>query len=414
MACTKPVLPPTPLMPTPAPAEFKVISLDIVPPEARVGETVNINIQVKNIGEAAGTYVANLMINGVKEQTTVADVAPGDTKTITFSMAKEQAGTYNVEMGGLTSALIVKSASIPAYSNPQTYRVVRTVTIQNDTAGVDLLRIWMPAVIEWDSQRSVVTENVEPPSNNMWKDPQFGSRILFWEIAGKPAAGSSLTITDQFNYTCYDVNYTIEPEQITTYDRSNPEYLLYIHPEKYLEADDPNLTKTAKEIMGNKTNPYDIARNIYRWVIDHMSYRNLTGLSGAKFAFENRYGNCGDYSALFVTLCRSSSIPARPVVGRWATSAKDDWHVWAEFYLPGYGWVPVDPAAEGLWGGNYFGHIDNKRLIFNKQYNIVLHPSPYLYPSEQSILQLWFWEYEGFPGTISADIDYSISPISGN
>ena len=57
----------------------------------------------------------------------------------------------------------------------------------------------------------------------------------------------------------------------------------------------------ALEIAGDQTNPYTVARSIYEWVIEHMTYQPMEELKGAKFAYENGYGECGDYSALFVT-----------------------------------------------------------------------------------------------------------------
>jgi transglutaminase-like putative cysteine protease len=189
----------------------------------------------------------------------------------------------------------------------------------------------MPAVIDWDSQRNVITEKINPIRKGIWKDPQSGTVISFWDSYLQPSAGSSLVIEEQFAFTCYEVNCRIDLGKVTEYEKTDPQYLLYTRPEKYLEADDPNIMKTAEELTGNKTNPYLIARSIYEWVIDHMLYQDIDGLGGAKFAFENRYGECGDYSALFVALCRAAGIPARPVVGRWATSIEGDWHVWAEF-----------------------------------------------------------------------------------
>ena len=52
---------------------------------------------------------------------------------------------------------------------------------------------------------------------------------------------------------------------------------------------------------------------------------------------------------MFVALCRAAGVPAREIFGiRMGKKPVVDitkWeHCWAEFYLPGYGWVPVDPA----------------------------------------------------------------------
>ena len=53
---------------------------------------------------------------------------------------------------------------------------------------------------------------------------------------------------------------------------------------------------------------------------------------------------------LFAALCRAAGVPARPIWGLAKVSAGQDRrfgdiasHSWGEFYLPGCGWVPVDP-----------------------------------------------------------------------
>ena len=60
-------------------------------------------------------------------------------------------------------------------------------------------------------------------------------------------------------------------------------------------------------------------------------------------------GKCTDIHSVFVALCRAAGVPAREIFG--IRQGKNDvvditkWqHCWAEFFLPGYGWVPVDPA----------------------------------------------------------------------
>lgn len=410
-ACAEPA-------PLPSPAEFEISSLVITPPEAVPAEPVTISVDVNNTGESEGTYPITLTLNGVKTQTKVVKVAPESTEKVSFIVTKDKPGIYSVGVNGLSGTLSVSPISVPIYSNPQTYRVIRTFTVQNETAGVDLLKVWMPTVVDWDSQRNVVTEETIPPPNGVWDGPQSRTGVSYWEFHGRPGKGSSLTITDQFIYTCYEVNYDIEPKQITAYDKDDSEYMLFTRSEKYLEANDLEIMETAKSLAGDETNPCVVANSIYEWVIDHMTYQLLEDLGGAKFAFENGYGECVDYSALFVALCRAAGIPARPVIGRWATFTGGtwDWHGWAEFYLPGYGWIPVDPTVGDIPGKreDYFGRLDNKRLIFNKQYNIVLHPRPYFIASEWAFLQTWIWEYQGFPGTIQADLDYSIKPIASD
>jgi len=60
-------------------------------------------------------------------------------------------------------------------------------------------------------------------------------------------------------------------------------------------------------------------------------------------------GKCTDIHSVFVALCRAAGVPAREIfgvrIGKKEMQDISSWqHCWAEFYLPGYGWVPVDPA----------------------------------------------------------------------
>jgi hypothetical protein len=294
------------------------------------------------------------------------------------------------------------------YTNPKTYRVTRRFTIRNETAHLDRVKVWMPSMVDSDSQRNVVG-STDPPAHTVWRQPQYGSEIVYWDIHGKPRRGESLTFVEQFVYTCYEVRHYVDTEYIGAYEEDDPATVVYTRPSKYVETRDPTIIQTAGQIVGAETNPYSIAYSLYEWVIDHMTYRLVDGLKGATFALKNGYGECGDYSALFVALCRVADIPARPVIGRWATSSPGGWHVWAEFYLPGYGWIPVDPtmADSTRRPQDHFGRLDNRRLVLNKTFNVVLHPSPYFFSPDVGFLQTFFWEYHGSSGVVRADLDYS-------
>jgi transglutaminase-like putative cysteine protease len=330
--------------------------------------------------------------------------------------ASTAAATGTVFTPPITTTTIPTTTTVPVqtYSNPKTYHVTRTLTITNKSAGVKSVRVWLPAPTLWDSQKFVAYRVSTPIPGVRWQDPQTGTEGIFIEVKDSPAAGSSLAITDEFTFTCYEVNFNVNPAQIQTYDKTEPLYALNTQSQYFIESDDPDIARTAGELKGSQTNPYEIAKTYYQWVMEHMTYQLVGGLKGARFALVNGYGECGDYTCLFTALCRAAGIPARPVVGRWATSKKNDWHVWAEFYLPGCGWVPADPTVEDNSGGNYFGRLDNGRLIFNKQCDAVLDPAPLFFPGVCAILQTWLWEYQGVTGDISTDLDYNIVPADGN
>lgn len=61
-------------------------------------------------------------------------------------------------------------------------------------------------------------------------------------------------------------------------------------------------------------------------------------------------GYCVHFASATVAMLRAMGIPARYVAGylvntergRWISVTTDDAHAWAEFYLPGLGWVPLE------------------------------------------------------------------------
>jgi transglutaminase-like putative cysteine protease len=119
--------------------------------------------------------------------------------------------------------------------------------------------------------------------------------------------------------------------------------------------------KTAREITRGQKSDLDKARAIYEWVVDN-AFRDPKvrgcGVGDIRAMLEtgNLSGKCADLNALYVGLARAVGIPARDVYGvRVADSAEFKslgksgditraQHCRAEFYLAGFGWVPVDPA----------------------------------------------------------------------
>lgn len=94
------------------------------------------------------------------------------------------------------------------------------------------------------------------------------------------------------------------------------------------------------------------ARAIYDWVVDNVEYKKVgTGWGNGDtfWACSERYGNCTDFHALFVSLARSEGIPARfeigfPVPQDGQAGTIKGYHCWVQFYLEGQGWVPIDAS----------------------------------------------------------------------
>lgn len=106
--------------------------------------------------------------------------------------------------------------------------------------------------------------------------------------------------------------------------------------------------------------PYDAAKALFQATVARLTYVEDSGKPSAVRALATNRGDCAYFVSLFVAACRNVGIPARAATGM--TVGNDEWHVWAEFYLPNAGWIPVDPAyCDGLCPDGsaplYFGII---------------------------------------------------------
>ena len=164
----------------------------------------------------------------------------------------------------------------------------------------------------------------------------------------------------------------------------------YLEATEFIPAKDPAIKKIAKKAVQGKSGTLEKARAIYDWVIEN-TFRD-PAVKGCGLGLPVRTilqckggGKCADISSVFVTLARAEGIPARDVYGiRMATPVDGDvtsaYHCWAEFYLPGTGWVMVDPADvrrlmlvnkvelkdAGVWRKLFWGGDDLFRAVLEK------------------------------------------------
>ncbi|MFC2002555.1 CARDB domain-containing protein, partial [Chloroflexota bacterium] len=94
------------------PAAFSLSNLVIQPVEVKPGETVTVTVAVANTGGAEGTHNLALKVNGVKEESKDIEVMAGGVESVSFTINKQQSGTYTVEVNGLTGSYTA-TAPIP-------------------------------------------------------------------------------------------------------------------------------------------------------------------------------------------------------------------------------------------------------------------------------------------------------------
>jgi hypothetical protein len=122
-----------------------------------------------------------------------------------------------------------------------------------------------------------------------------------------------------------------------------------------------------------------LARRVFSLIRKQFQYDYQPDMDRASAAVcKAGKSDCGGLSNVLVDTLRSQGIPARTLAGRWAVSADPNeklngyafyqYHVKAEFFAAGVGWVPVDMASgilhdrspEGLV---YFGNDPGDFLV---------------------------------------------------
>lgn len=300
-----------------------------------------------------------------------------------------------------TPTISTTAASPPpgsvVYQNPQKYRVTYNVTVYNEGFDLTELRVYQPRPSAWAAQIDVQVEAVSPAPEVEGEDPDFGNKMFYWVQDDEPKAGEASSFDIRFTFTSFETVTHIDPAAVQPYREDDPQYARYTRSERFLEVSDPQIVEIAGQMAGGEINPYLVARRFYDYVVDNARYELLEeGLRGASALVQTGVGECGDYASLFIALCRAAGIPARPIVGYWAFSGIDQTHVWAEFYVEPFGWIPVDPTvgqSAPEWRDYYFGAMDNERVILNKGFNLQLDPpgpDNYSAPFLQVPL-LWFW-----------------------
>ncbi len=159
----------------------------------------------------------------------------------------------------------------------------------------------------------------------------------------------------------------------------------HLRPERLVPRDAIFIT-LARECTRGAGDDLARGRALYRHVLEQMRYDKSGegwGRGDAVFARRVCAGNCTDFHAYFIALCRALEIPARFAIGLTIPADRDEgiiqgYHCWAEFFAGG-NWVPVDLSEAARFpalADYYFGHHPANRFEISTGRDIEIQPSP--------------------------------------
>ena len=212
------------------------------------------------------------------------------------------------------------------------------------------LRLWATLPPNHRGQKVSVVE-IYPEPSEIVEDSLTGNRTIFWRITDFKDK-EEIEFYYDFIFTRSEVLIEVDLSNIGPYDKTSFEYQRFTQSEPWIELTS-EIEAKAQEIVGDESNPYLRAKAIFNWVIKNMSYEHPVKIKdrGVANSFKRLKGDCGEFSVVFCAMCRSLEIPARTVTC--ACSTDFPCHQYAEFKLPGYGWLPVDTALAYAFTGRY-------------------------------------------------------------
>ena len=238
--------------------------------------------------------------------------------------------------------------------------------------GLDL---WVPAVRSGLEQRSVETVTEPLP---LWDDYLSLMRYHFDDLD----SGETYKVSVKSWLERYAVETRIVSSRVKTwYNEDRRLFKNYTSSEALIPVEDDAVVNASKRAVGRERNPYLKARAIYLYLLKTLEYRAKPSSSSILENLSSGEGNSYTYSLLFTAMCRAAGVPARPEAGVIVYNNKQAVnHYWAEFYIEGFGWIPVDASlGDGARFGNfpidaeldpveyYFGSIDSHHITLTKR-----------------------------------------------
>lgn len=263
-----------------------------------------------------------------------------------------------------------------------TYQV--HVPATKDTEGILLL--WLPLPQQDDYQKIRNLQIESRVAHSEGREPEYGNPFVEFQPTGaEREAGFDATV--RFEATRYEHKVSLDSASAKLAVKPSPvpgDLQRYLEPDKLVPLSGV-IADLAKEHTAGDTTAIEKAHHIYDYVLATMRYDKSGegwGRGDAVWACTSKRGNCTDFHSLLIGMMRSSGIPARFEIGFPLPDSKSagdipGYHCWAEFYLSGTGWVPVD--ASEAWQNPakrdyFFGAHDVNRIFFTYGRDLRLSP----------------------------------------
>ncbi|MBI4547428.1 MAG: transglutaminase domain-containing protein, partial [Ignavibacteriae bacterium] len=241
-------------------------------------------------------------------------------------------------------------------------------------------------------------------------DPEYGNTIL------KIAATDHLTrdLSASMNFRVTRFGYRMLDQENTRRDTTSAAILNRFLLADHLVPIDGKIAEEAKTVIRRDMSELKKARSLYDHIVATMTYDKTGtgwGNGDALYACDIRRGNCTDFHSLFIGLARASSIPSRFIMGfpippGVVQGEISGYHCWAEFYIEGIGWIPIDASEAKRHTKQqdfFFGGLDENRVQFSIGRDIPIDPA-----LGEKPLNYFIYPYVEIDGHKSEEVEFKL------
>jgi transglutaminase-like putative cysteine protease len=274
----------------------------------------------------------------------------------------------------VVGALVAAAPSDPTPVASRSFEFTYTVTVPALPAASSPLRVWIP-LPDHDAYQKISDLSIEAPvAHTVEQHAEYGNEFAVFVVNAQQAS-APFDIVLHFQATRYEHRVALiantSSGSAASGKPADPESKLmlahWLQPDRLVPTNGV-IAELAQENTAGTTDTLDKAHKIYEYVVSTMHYDKTGdgwGHGDAVWACTSKRGNCTDFHSLFIGITRASGIPARFEIGFPLPADKTagdipGYHCWAEFYVEGRGWIPVD--ASEAWK-----HPDKREYFFGAQ-----------------------------------------------
>jgi transglutaminase-like putative cysteine protease len=248
------------------------------------------------------------------------------------------------------------------------YDVHQQLALVNEGPGQpEKQNIWVALIRDFPPYQMVRSMEIFPKDYELVID-EYGNHYAEFDFSRQPA-GTTQTIKIDYRVVVNELAYDLSVCQ-----GELPKDL--IKPELHIESANPQIMALANELSRGKGTVCQQVRAFYDYIGNELVYTYNGNNWGAQAALGSMGADCTEYTSLMIALSRAQSIPARYFEGllyldNGTNAIAKIEHAWPEVYMPGVGWVALDPTLgrSPVNRDTYFAHYTPDHIIITTGVN---------------------------------------------